>query len=78
MKLILLLIMGCLFIGCSGGEDVRGKQMQENDKNSKLVHGYVINIIEYDGCQYIVSGIGYSQMITHKGNCNNPIHNIKQ
>lgn len=32
------------------------------------------NIQEIDGCEYYVSHNGYGNIITHKGNCKNPIH----
>jgi len=38
------------------------------------IRGYEVRIITYDGCQYIQIGSGESQALTHKGNCNNPIH----
>ena len=38
-------------------------------ENAKNVNGYEISVIEYDSCEYLVSGMGYSQMMTHKGNC---------
>ena len=73
MKKLIIAFVCFAFVGCRG-KDIAGEMMQENQKNKILVHGYSITIIEYDGCQYLVLGIGYSQMITHKGNCNNPIH----
>lgn len=30
--------------------------------------------IKIEGCEYIYMGSTNSQTITHKGNCNNPIH----
>lgn len=38
-------------------------------ENSKNVNGYEISILEYDSCEYLISDNGYSQMMTHKGNC---------
>jgi len=36
-----------------------------------------IEVIECDGCQYVVSFRGsHSNWGTHKGNCNNPIHHV--
>jgi hypothetical protein len=31
-------------------------------------------IQEIDGCEYIVSKNGYGNVVSHKGNCKNPIH----
>ena len=36
-----------------------------------------IEVVEWDGCQYVVSFIGsHSNWGTHKGNCKNPIHHV--
>ncbi len=36
-----------------------------------------IEVIELDGCQYVVSFRGsHSNWGTHKGNCKNPIHHV--
>jgi YbbR domain-containing protein len=65
-----LLLAAVFFVGC-GNEGISNQQ-----KSNKLiietgveVNGYVVSVIEFDSCQYLVSGIGYSQMMTHKGNC---------
>jgi prepilin-type N-terminal cleavage/methylation domain-containing protein len=41
--------------------------------------GYsTIKEVSYEGCQYIYANDGYpSCWFTHKGNCNNPIHQYK-
>lgn len=36
-------------------------------------HIYSFDVIEIDGCEYLVS----SSKFTHKGNCKNPIHNCR-
>jgi hypothetical protein len=36
-----------------------------------------IQIVEIDSCQYIFGDWGQSTILTHKGNCNNPIHKLK-
>jgi hypothetical protein len=55
-------------------------------KNKILVFVLIISlgscvnreIVEIDGCEYIETGSfargGYVSNLTHKGNCNNPIH----
>lgn len=77
MKKLLTAIIVLSIVSCNNN-------LSNQEKSNKLiidtgveVNGYVISIIKFDGCQYLVSGIGYSQMMTHKGNCNNPIHNCK-
>jgi len=34
----------------------------------------VTEIQVIDGCEYIVSKNAYGNVVSHKGNCNNPIH----
>ena len=43
------------------------------------VGGFIepIEIVEIDNCQYIFGDWGYATILTHKGNCNNPIHKLK-
>lgn len=56
-----------LFIGCEQEERMR-KQIELCD-TSVEVNGYRIATMEFDSCQYLVSGVGPSQMMSHKGNC---------
>ena len=46
--------------------------------------GYVVmngsnplKIVKIDGCQYLLGDWGHATVLTHKGNCNNPIHKLK-
>ena len=59
-KYLLLTIISILLISCDKREIVTNRidSIQNN-----------ITIMEYDSCEYLVSGLGYSQMMTHKGNC---------
>ena len=41
-----------------------------------IVRGNIVEIT-YDGCQYVFFGNGYSSWGSHKGNCNNPIHQYR-
>lgn len=34
--------------------------------------------IRIEGCEYLVYGSGRDRMMTHKGNCDNPIHRYNQ
>lgn len=36
-----------------------------------------LTILIVDGCQYIYGDWGNATVLTHKGNCNNPIHKSK-
>lgn len=33
-----------------------------------------LELITIDGCQYLYGAWGNATVLTHKGNCNNPIH----
>lgn len=33
-----------------------------------------VRSFEYEGCEYLVLGFGNQQMMSHKGNCKNPMH----
>lgn len=32
------------------------------------------DVQEIDGCEYIISRNGHGNIVSHKGNCKNPIH----
>ena len=67
---IVSLTIMTLMVGCSSRE----KQKEVNVYNvDTLETEYSIYII--DSCEYIVFYGGSSTWGTHKGNCNNPIHN---
>jgi hypothetical protein len=58
-----------LMVGCTG----RGRKKVEVYNVDTLNTNYSIYII--DNCEYIVYYNGNSTWGSHKGNCNNPIHN---
>ena len=63
-----LIILAVIFVGCK----------QPSQKSENIGDGYYVKTI--DSCQYIIYensisvANNYSYSITHKGNCNNPIH----
>jgi hypothetical protein len=38
------------------------------------VRGITLKVVEVEGCEYLVGGYDRSGLLTHKGNCKNPIH----
>ena len=55
---------------------------EPNVKNVRTGHyvgtfGRPIGIITIDKCQYLFGDWGSASILTHKGNCNNPIHKSK-
>jgi hypothetical protein len=64
-KAFFILLVMCCFSSCETDLD----KQRELRKSSTNVNGYEISVVEYDSCEYLISGSGYSQMMTHKGNC---------
>jgi hypothetical protein len=65
----ILLVMFC-FSSCEESQESKDYIARRKVfENVKIVNGYHIAVIEYDSCEYLVSGSGYSQMMAHKGNC---------
>lgn len=65
----LILILSVAFVACGPRADVNNKEV--------AVHGgTTVNEYTIEGCQYIGNlDNGYNaHYLTHKGNCNNPIH----
>ena len=69
-KAFFILLVMCCFLSCEQSQEVKDNIARRKVfENSKTVNGYKITVIEYDSCEYLISGNGYSQMMTHKGNC---------
>lgn len=67
------LLIATLLIGMMGGcteSNVKTKSTDIVINNG----GGTVEIIEIEGCEYLVSYYDRSRSITHKGNCKNPIH----
>ena len=67
---IILLCIMTLLVGCTSRE--KQKEISVYDVDT-LDTEYSIYII--DSCEYIIFYGGSSTWGSHKGNCNNPIHN---
>lgn len=65
-KLLILAIV--IFVGCEVPDSTATHTQKINDR---LINTYTI-----DGCEYIgeIGGDGRNDILTHKGNCKNPIH----
>lgn len=33
-----------------------------------------VSVVVIEDCEYLLIGVGYAQVFSHKGNCKNPIH----
>ncbi len=73
------LFIMCLFLASCNDGDYKEPEKAPVVKDEKIrIRGYEVKIYTYDECQYIHIGGGESQTITHKGNCNNIIHQYNQ
>lgn len=77
---ITLTVLALVCSGCSEPQDKNPSYL--NVENNVLVfplqfHSGRIETVKYDGCEYVVLA-GWQKIgsITHKGNCNNPIHKV--
>jgi hypothetical protein len=68
------LILSTLLIGMMSGCGESNIEKVETQKKY-LKTGYPIEIVTIDSCEYIYGPWGNATVLTHKGNCKNPIHN---
>ena len=65
-----ILLLAAVFSSCEPNQETKDNVAKHKlFENSQTVNGYKITVLEYDSCEYLISGSGYSQLITHKGNC---------
>lgn len=67
MTLTICAISFLVFNGCS-------QQNTPLPKNVVVIAGERYEIVEEDGCEYFHRKESYNRILTHKGNCKNPIH----
>lgn len=67
--IVLVFIIICFFYSCDQQVVKDNIVKRKAFENSININWYHIIIIEYDSCEYLISGSGSSQMMTHKGNC---------
>lgn len=71
MKKLIILLAMLIITGCSE-EQIQKRQKDENQSWIDYNRGYKLRTI--DGCEYIETGVYGGAVLTHKGNCRNPIH----
>jgi hypothetical protein len=70
MKQLIIVLLTLIAMGCGESIPTQDELNATNMRNSgKTVNQYYIMEMTYDSCEYLVSGYGNSQMMTHKGNC---------
>lgn len=67
MRKTLILLMICA--GCTEINEPHKPEI-----TNIVIDGRLCRVLIIDGCEYIVLGVDHSQMMSHKGNCQNPIH----
>lgn len=84
MKKLYALFIAISLISCAAPDpnskeakaEVQEKQNQAQESTSHL------QVVRYDGCQYLIYDDGVNDdraySITHKGNCDNPIHKYEK
>lgn len=67
------LLIATLLIGMMSGCDDRN--VKTTNTKYVVVSGYnSMKLIVIDSCQYLFGDWGTATVLTHKGNCSNPIH----
>lgn len=66
----ILFVLTLALVSCSREGQVPVKQTQYR------VGEFIdpLEVVEVDGCEYLFGDWGKSTVLTHKGNCKNPIH----
>lgn len=67
MKHLILVAILATFVGCMDST-VETKETKERYRGAN------IDVVTFDGCEYVKFGAGESAWGSHKGNCKNPIH----
>lgn len=67
MKKIFIAVMLLTFASCE-------KNVESINTSVSLGYTTDLQVIKIYGCQYLFGDWGNATVLTHKGNCNNPIH----
>lgn len=68
MKKLLILVTAVIVVSCET------KNVTINKTDTEIA-GYTIKTYEIDSCEYLGFNVGgRNGLLTHKGNCKNPIH----
>lgn len=83
MKKIMLFLFALVLLGCSVKEENSYKENSNIQQGTLIIYDnqgkkWIVRVI--DGCEYLIKDIYNQGYVSHKGNCNNPIHqyNIKE
>ena len=68
-KLLILTLLIGMMCGCTESN------VKSNQTEYVIINTYKpLKIVVIDSCQYLLGDYGSATVLTHKGNCNNPIH----
>ncbi len=73
MKKLLFSLLAISLVGCDFAPNVESKETNFNYGNGNTLKVFTIDSCEYLGNMYG----GGNDILTHKGNCKNPIHKNK-
>ena len=76
MKKILVSISFLIVFASCENSSVEKLTVKTIDNN--LGHITNLRVIKIDNCEYLYGDWGNQTVLTHKGNCNNPIHSFKK
>ena len=62
----LLILLPFIIMGC--GDNVK------REKTHFKINGSGLQILKIDSCEYLYGPWGNATVLTHKGDCSNPIH----
>jgi hypothetical protein len=73
-SLMIMLIVGIVGLtGCQSEPNSANPHSKELD-NTSPYYNQKYEIYTFEGCEYIVGGVGTMRWGAHKGNCKNSIH----
>ena len=66
------LVALAIFTSCGPSKEEYEAEQARKIKSGEMIGEYKVEVI--DGCEYLTAGFHDNSVITHKGNCKNPIH----
>jgi hypothetical protein len=74
LLVVLYSLMIMLIVGIVGLVRCQDKEVPKKESHKLSDFGYKAEIVTIDSCEYIFGPWGNGAVLTHKGNCKNPIH----
>lgn len=69
---LLLLALAMVMAGCGGNP--ANIDTKNTSYTIPTLYGADLQVVEIEGCEYFFTEYDRSAILTHKGNCKNPIH----